>query len=89
MTAAALLQSLRAKGVSLWAEGDRIRFRAPVGALAEPDKEALRERREAVLALLSPVPKCSLCGRTKAQIRGRAPRCLVCDGAFQPEGPTP
>lgn len=55
MTAAELLsdlRALRARGVELRAEGPRLHFRAPRGALAERDRAELAGHRDALLALL-------------------------------------
>lgn len=51
MTAAALVTQLRARGVSLVAEGERLRCR-PASALASAELEALRDLKPQVLALL-------------------------------------
>ena len=48
----ALVDQARNAGVELWAEGDRLRFRAPPGALDEDVKQALRERKADVVRLL-------------------------------------
>ncbi|GAB3456751.1 non-ribosomal peptide synthetase [Streptomonospora sediminis] len=48
-----LLAELRAAGVHLWADGDRIRFRGPSGALTDDQRAVLREHRADVLALLA------------------------------------
>ena len=47
-----LLDELRSAGVHLWADGGRIRFRGPSGALTEEHRATLREHRDQVLALL-------------------------------------
>jgi amino acid adenylation domain-containing protein len=50
---AALLQSLAARGIELWYEGDRLRFRAPGGQGPDAAQKALLSgRRAAVIALL-------------------------------------
>ena len=52
-TLSAFLDDLRARGVHLWTEQGRIRFRAPRGALTEEHRALLRDRREEVQALLA------------------------------------
>lgn len=84
-----LLYELRSRGVRLWVEGDQIHYQAPFGTFSDEYKAALKARRDEVLQLLRPAPTCSSCGRAKFQIRGRVPRCLICDGPFGPEGSGP
>ena len=52
MTAEVLLQELRSRGVRLIPEGDRIRYRAPMGALTPDLKAKLSARKVEVLAAL-------------------------------------
>jgi hypothetical protein len=52
MTLTALLGDLRRRGVELTADGDRLRFRAPVGALTQEERTALSDRKTEVLAIL-------------------------------------
>lgn len=52
MTAAALLAELRRRGVELWAEGDRLGYRAPRGALTPELREAVAARKGELLELL-------------------------------------
>lgn len=52
MTAAELLDELARRGVQVWAQGGKLRFRSPPGALAPEDRARLRERRDEVLAWL-------------------------------------
>ena len=52
MTAAALLRALIAADVDLWREGDRLRFRAPAGALTGDLRALVGEHRAALLALV-------------------------------------
>ena len=47
-----LLESLAEKGVQLWEDGGRLRFRAPTNALSDADRDALRAHRDAVLRRL-------------------------------------
>src|SRR5262249_48970999 len=51
--AAATLESLRNRGIVVWADGGQLRYRAPGGALAEDDVERLRASKAQILALLS------------------------------------
>lgn len=51
MTAVVLVESLRARGVHLRAEGDKIRFR-PASALTSEDLAALRSLKAEVMSLL-------------------------------------
>jgi hypothetical protein len=47
-----LLQRLARQGVELWFEGDRLRFRAPKGALSPEQRAEVGGRRAEVLAEL-------------------------------------
>lgn len=52
MTAAELIQALIAAGVDLWREGDRLRFRAPSGALTAELRALVAEHRAALLTMV-------------------------------------
>lgn len=52
MNAAELLRDLSAQGVQLWAEGDRLRYRAPQGVLTAGRLEQLRRHKADLLTLL-------------------------------------
>ena len=52
MTVATFLDDLRARGVTLRAEGDALNLRAPKGALTEADRDRLRREKAAILAWL-------------------------------------
>ena len=52
MSVTDLLRQVADRGVELWAEGSRLRFRAPPGALEPPHREALRANRADVIAAL-------------------------------------
>ncbi len=52
MTAGQLILDLLRRGVELWGDGGRLRFRAARGALDEPARAALSARRDEVLAIL-------------------------------------
>jgi len=57
MSAAALLADLQARGIALAAEGGRLRWRAPRGALGPADLERLRRAKPDLLRLLEgPAP---------------------------------
>jgi amino acid adenylation domain-containing protein len=47
-----LLQSANRQGIELWFEGDKLRFRAPQGALSPELRTALKEQKEALLVHL-------------------------------------
>ncbi len=49
------LSVLRERGVKLWVEGDRVCYRAPLGALLAEDLDILREQKSHVLRALSRV----------------------------------
>ncbi|HEY0733618.1 MAG TPA: amino acid adenylation domain-containing protein, partial [Herpetosiphonaceae bacterium] len=55
MTTFELLARLRGRNIKLWAEGDRLRFQAPKGALTDELRAALSEHKAEVLALLQEV----------------------------------
>ncbi len=52
MSAAALLDGLRRRGVRLRVDGDRLRWRAPVGVMTDADLSALRHSKPEVLAII-------------------------------------
>jgi hypothetical protein len=52
MTLNVLISDLRRRGVELIADGDRLRFRAPVGALAAEERTTLSNQKMEVLAIL-------------------------------------
>ncbi len=51
MTAGRLVLDLLERGVELWFEGERLRYRAARGALDAAARDALRANRQAVVAL--------------------------------------
>jgi hypothetical protein len=53
MTATALLDELRARGVHLTIEGEYVAVDAPKGALTEDVRQAIRQHKQALLALLA------------------------------------
>lgn len=74
MTAGELVSRLRNENVELWLDGDRLRFRAPEGALTAAWREAIAARRgEIIAALRSPT--------------GRSQRCESCLPANWIDGP--
>ncbi|RII96590.1 hypothetical protein DZF93_20670, partial [Clavibacter michiganensis subsp. insidiosus] len=52
MNAEQLIDDLNARGVRLWAEDGRIRFRGPRGVIDDDRRELIRRHRDEVLALL-------------------------------------
>jgi amino acid adenylation domain-containing protein len=52
MSAAELLRQLASQGIELWHEGERVRFRAPKGALGNEQRAELAARRPEILAEL-------------------------------------
>ena len=52
MTAVRLLEKIEAQGVTLWAEGDALRYRARPGALTPERVAWLRDHKPAILAVL-------------------------------------
>jgi hypothetical protein len=52
MSAAALLDGLHRRGVRLRVDGDRLRWRAPVGVMTDADLSALRHSKPEVLAII-------------------------------------
>lgn len=63
-----LLQQLADLGVNLYLEGDRLRFRAPEGALTPDIRAAIGARRTMIINQLQ--------GRSPA---GGRPRCIYCN----------
>ncbi|MDC3379015.1 amino acid adenylation domain-containing protein [Planctomycetota bacterium] len=53
MTIEPLLKELRGRDIRLWAEGDRLKFEAPPGALTDELRGRLRENKGAILARLA------------------------------------
>ena len=84
MTAARLIAELRARGVTLVADGERLRCR-PRSALSEADLVALRTRKEEVLAhLLSPSRTSLVCFACKERLFWRSIRGIVVCGVCHP-----
>jgi len=81
VTARTLLADLRSRGVELAVEGEHLRWRAPRGALAPADLEALRRAKPDLLRLLRPQPagpaRCAGCGATYPGHPGAL--CFACD----------
>ncbi len=55
-SAASLVASVRGKGVQLWNDSGRLRYRAPKGALSREELERLAAASPEILALLADVP---------------------------------
>ena len=52
MSAQTLLDDLHRRGVRLWINGEKLRWRAPEGVMTEADLSALREHKAEVLAII-------------------------------------
>ena len=84
LTIAALIEALDERGIELWFEGARLRFRAPKGALTARTARRTAARREEIVAHLRAAPwqangsrRCrSASGRSGSRIsrRPRAPQ---------------
>ncbi|GAA4083705.1 non-ribosomal peptide synthetase [Nonomuraea soli] len=55
MNAHDLLEEFAGAGIRLWREGERLRFRAPQGAMTEPRLRQLRSRKAELLAVMTDV----------------------------------
>ena len=73
MTPEVWLENLEARGIHLWADGGKLRFDAPVGALSEEDRTRLRAHKKELLDLLS---------ETDPEPQIGAETCPVCFGAL-------
>lgn len=82
MTAASVHRDLVARGVVIWADGDKVQLRAQPGVLTDRDRENVRAVKAQLLQLLTRPPLGS--ARRPIGVRaGRMPaRCLWdgCDG---------
>jgi len=60
-----LLAHLRERKITLWLEGNRLRFRAPDGALTIALREAIASQRDQIIATLRekswPAQRCTIC----------------------------
>jgi len=74
MSAPALLEDLRARGVNLSANASKLLYDAPPGVLTDADRAALRTHKAELLALLSPAVNVT----SKAHGRHRAPKEQFC-----------
>jgi hypothetical protein len=71
MTAGALLGELRRRGVLLWGEGTRLRWRAPRGMFTDSDRAIVTAHKSGLLTVLTaegvtavPGAACGFCGTT-------------------------
>ena len=55
MTAFELLSNLSSKDIEIWADGDRLRYNAPKGALTPDLRKELAAHKSEILALLRQV----------------------------------
>jgi hypothetical protein len=64
MTAEAIIAALRERGITLRAEGDRLKWAAPTGVMTEEMRAAISGCRDELLALLADAVKlCAICWR--------------------------
>ena len=80
-TPSVLLAELARRGVDVWAEGERLRYRAPRGALTPALLGALRAHKAELLEALRPGPQeaCHACGHRDWWRRPGGPwTCAVC-----------
>ena len=68
MIAEAILRQLAERNVELQLEGDRLRFRAPAGALTDDLRASIADHRAEIIGLLRPRPALSA-----------GERCVMCD----------
>ncbi len=52
MTASAILDGLHRRGVRLWINGEKLRWRAPEGVVTAADLSALREHKAEAMAII-------------------------------------
>ena len=56
MTTLQFLSDLREKEIHLWAEGERLRYRAPRGVISEAIRSELAAKKAEILAILNASP---------------------------------
>jgi hypothetical protein len=66
--AKAILRRLAERNVKLYLEGDRLRFRAPAGALTDDLRANITDHRTEIISLLRPRP-----------VLAAGERCVTCD----------
>lgn len=81
MTAAALLADLRRRGVELRAEGDRLRWRAPRGAVTPADLARLRAAKAELLRALAQDEELGLDSAPIVEVRERTLRAVLVHSA--------
>src|SRR5438093_1386912 len=88
MTPEALLDDLRARGVQVAADGDRLRYRAPKGSLTPELRRALRDHKARLLPLVAAgVGVCRRCGQPAAP--NLRYHCAACADALHTGRPSP
>ncbi len=71
MTIDGLLDTLDRRGIRLWANNGKLRYRAPPGALTQDLRDTIAARRQALIERLREQPR--------LDNTGAAHRCMVCD----------
>ncbi len=74
MSASALVETLRARGVNLSAQAGKLVYDAPAGVLTDADRASLREHKVELLALLAPSPPASASPVDTGPARPGAPK---------------
>ncbi len=79
LLASELLSDLSQQGVTLWADGDRLRFRAPEGMLAPLHRSLLADYKPELLDVLRDLPKPTLtCTLRSFVVNAFRQKCYVC-----------
>lgn len=86
MTAEAILDQARSRGIRLSVTGGELRYRAPAGALTPELRAGLVEHKPVILALLRPAPDpCPCCGSTVRWVSVHG--AVVCPLCHPPAAP--
>lgn len=81
-----LFNDLSARGIRLWAESGKLKFKTSQGKLADADRELLRNHKAAFLRLLAD----TLCPRCNQPLAASGPYHSWCDaGHYDSQSPIP
>jgi hypothetical protein len=84
MTVAELLAACRQQGIGLTVEGDRLRYKAPVGVLSPALKDALRQQKASLIVLLRTDGRART-AHPQTRAEGKGPSPAVAPTGGQPE----